>query len=65
MAPLLQTNPYLLNAVARAAMLVRNAVESSTFEGARGLKVGAMKRHQPAASTARFKASAKKVVSKS
>lgn len=64
MTSLLQTNPYLRSTTARDAMLVRNAVESSVFEGARGLKTTGKPLRQRAAATARVRASAKKAVSK-
>ena len=59
MAPLLRTNPYLQSPVQRERMLIRNAISSSVYEGARGLRVGCKLR------ALRAKASAKKRVSKS
>lgn len=38
MASLLNTNPYLRDPETRRRMLERNALDSSAFEGARGLK---------------------------
>ena len=38
MASLLETNPYLRDPETRRLMLERNALDSSAFEGARGLK---------------------------
>lgn len=38
MAPLTQTNPYLRDPEKRMKMLVRNAIDSCTFEGAQGLR---------------------------
>ncbi len=38
MASLLETNPYLRDPETRRRMLERNALDSSTFEGAWGLK---------------------------
>lgn len=63
MAPLTQTNPYLRRPSVRNRMLRRNAVESSIFEGARGLRQG-----QPShrmLSAARASASAKKRTNRS
>ena len=41
MPPLIKTNPYLATSKARRDMLLRSAMDSSAFEGARGLKGGA------------------------
>ena len=38
MASLLETNPYLRDPETRRRTLERNALDSSAFEGARGLK---------------------------
>ncbi len=38
MASLLETNPYLRDPETRRRMLERNALDSSAFEGAQGLK---------------------------
>jgi len=38
MTSLLETNPYLRDPETRRRMLERNALDSSAFEGARGLK---------------------------
>ena len=38
MPSLLETNPYLRDPETRRRMLERNALDSSAFEGARGLK---------------------------
>ena len=38
MASLIETNPYLRDPETRRRMLERNALDSSAFEGARGLK---------------------------
>jgi hypothetical protein len=59
MASLLHTNPYLRSARLRERMLIRNALASSIFEGARGLRT---QRRVP---TLRVKALVKKRSSKS
>ncbi|MCC6581056.1 MAG: hypothetical protein IT440_11505 [Phycisphaeraceae bacterium] len=41
MIPLTQSNPYLRDPEAVRRMLERNALDSSMFEGARGLKQSA------------------------
>ncbi len=38
MLSLIETNPYLRDPETRQRMLERNALDSSAFEGARGLK---------------------------
>jgi hypothetical protein len=59
MPPLIKTNAYLSKPAARRAMLRRSALDSSVFEGARGLERGATQR-RPVSSKARSMASAKR-----
>lgn len=59
MKSLLQSNPYMVNRRLREAWLRQNALESSIFEGARGLSV------HPPRSKRRVKVASKKSASKS
>jgi len=59
---LVETNPYLANPERREQMLVRNAIDSSAIEGARGLRTP---RYRSNSDTARRRASAKKSESES
>jgi hypothetical protein len=60
MKPLIETNRYLRDPATREHMLRHSVVESSYFEGARGVKLPAPTRNAP-----RRKASAKKRVQRS
>jgi len=57
MKPLSQTNPHLRDPKKRVAMVVRNVIASSVFEGARGLSAKSLR--QCAEAALRDKASTK------
>ncbi len=59
MASLLETNPYLRDPETRRRMLERNALDSSAFEGARGLKPRELQTPPPLRETARKKKAVK------